>query len=367
MKKIRVAVVGLAHSHAKTLYDDFAMYEDEVEVIGFAEAGKTDAQTKEERYKNAGQMVGKVREYEDYRELLDLKPDIAIVTSENSSCGKISCEALSRGITVVTEKPMTGSFSEAVEMVKCAKENGARIFTNWPIAWFPAFIKAKELADAGEIGRVLRLTYRSPATWGPYSYAPDGQNPPGEQLARTWWYRKECGGGSLLDYACYGSALSCWFFGKAPEKVSGIMKSFVTKEFCDVEDYSALILDFGDTVGLLDGSWSTYNPGEIPSGPVIYGTEGTIVCDRRTPLVKVYKGRTHLSDPPTQVYETGDVYTKGLFARNVIDFMKGKGEISELLSEKLNLGVVAALDGGRKSAETGETVKVDIAKIKEIL
>ena len=363
MEKIKVAILGLAHSHARALYNQFAIYPDEVEIIGFAEAGKTDDQTKEERYKNAEKMRFAVREYEDYHDLLDLKPDIAIVTCENNTSGKISCEALKRGITVVTEKPMCGTYEDALEMVKCAKENGARIFTNWPIAWFPAFRKAKEIADSGRIGEVMRVTYRSPATWGPYSYAPDGQNPPGEELARTWWYRKECGGGSILDYACYGTAIAIWIFGRAPEKVSGLVKSFVTKEFSDVEDFSAMMLDFGDKVGLLEGSWSSFNPGEIPSGPVIYGTEGTIVCDRRSPVVKIYEGRSHVLVEPTEVIAMDGVEDSKLFGRNIIDFMQGKGEINELLTEKLNLAVMASLSAGRKSAETGETVKVEIPEI----
>jgi hypothetical protein len=35
-----------------------------------------------------------------------------------------------------------------------------------------------------------------------------------------------------------------------------------------------MLLDFGDGVGLLEGSWSSFNPAEIPSGPIIYGSDG---------------------------------------------------------------------------------------------
>lgn len=90
----------------------------------------------------------------------------------------------------------------------------------------------------------MRVTYRSPATWGPFSYSKDGILPPDEVLDKAWWYHADRGGGSILDYACYGAALTTWFFGKRAEKVKGIAKNFQVPAF-DVEDYSAMILDFG--------------------------------------------------------------------------------------------------------------------------
>jgi predicted dehydrogenase len=281
------------------------------------------------------------------------------VATENSVCADVSCEILEKGISVINEKPMAINYADAKRMADAAEKNGAHIITNWPIAWFPAFNYAKKLADEGRVGKIMRVVYRSPATWGPYSYGKEGVIPPIEWLNRTWWYRKECGGGSILDYACYGTILATHFFGKKALKVSGIAKQFGTVG-SSVEDYSAMILDFGDGVGLLEGSWSSYNPAEIPSGPIIYGMDGVIVCDRHSTVVKIYEGNTHAPKPPVEVIECADMTEfKGDLGRNIIDFLQGKAELNPLLGVDINLAVCAALDAGRKSAEQGITADVE--------
>ena len=169
-------------------------------------------------------------------------------------------------------------------------------------------------------------------------------------------YHHDRGGGSLLDYACYGAALTTWFFGKQAERVSGIRKNFNLPGF-DVEDFSAMILDFGDGVGLLEGSWSTYNCGEVPSGPIVHGTEGTIVCDRHSTQLKLYTGRAHGFVPPTEVIECGAKTPELNLARNVIDHLTTGTPLHPLLDAERNVSVLAALDAGRLSADTGKTIE----------
>ena len=128
-------------------------------------------------------------------------------------------------------------------------------------------------------------------------------------------------------------------------------------QFSDVEDYSAMMLDFGDGVGLLEGSWSTYNCGEVPSGPVLHGTEGTIVCDRHSANVKLYMGKSHQPVPPTEVFEAGKDRQVELLGPHLARVLHGEETPDEILSPELNLSVVAALDAGAESAHTGVTVK----------
>jgi len=359
MNKLKVAIFGLAHPHAAALTRAFKALPDEVDILGYADVGPYDDQTPEERYRNIGEQADDLTRYENWRELFALSPDVAVVATENSTCADISCEILSKGISVINEKPMAMNYSDAKRMADTAKANGAHIITNWPIAWFPSFNYAKKLADDGAVGKIMRVVYRSPATWGPYSYGKEGVVPPIEWLNKTWWYRKECGGGSILDYACYGTILATHFFGKKPLRVSGIAKQFGTVG-TSVEDYSAMILDFGEGVGLLEGSWSSYNPAEIPSGPIVYGTEGVIVCDRHSDIVKIYKGNTHKPLPPAEVVDCSEMSGfKGELGRNIIDFLRGKAPLNPLLDTEINLAVCAALDAGRRSAEQGMTVDVE--------
>lgn len=359
MNKVKVAIFGLAHPHAAALTRAFKALPDEVEILGYAEVGPYDDQTPEERYRNIGKSADDLKKFDNWRELLALNPDVAVVATENSVCADVSCEILSKGISVINEKPMAINYAEAKRMADAAKANNAHIITNWPVAWFPSFNYAKKLLDDGVIGKPMRVVYRSPATWGPYSYGKEGVIPPVEWLNKTWWYRKECGGGSILDYACYGTILATRMFGKKPLRVSGIAKQFGVSG-TSVEDYSAMILDFGDGVGLLEGSWSSYNPAEIPTGPVIYGTEGVIVCDRHSDMLKIYKGNTHAPKPPVEEIDCSKMSEyKGELGRNIVDFLRGKAPLHPLLETEINLAVCAVLDAGRKSAEQGITADVE--------
>lgn len=359
MEKLRIAYIGISHPHVIALYKTMIPHKDEVEVIGFADI-PADGLTKEERIAALGITMkgdiadGRLPEYADWRDLLEQKPDVAVVLADNRNCADICCAALSKGIAVVNEKPLTVSMEDAKRMEALSKEHNAPIITNWPIAWFPSFRKAKELADAGTVGKIMRVTYRSPATWGPFPY-----EKPNEEKARTWWFRGELGGGSVLDYACYGAILSTWIFGKRAKRVSAITKQFTTASYSDVEDYSAMMLDFGDGVGLLEGSWSTFNCGQVPTGPVIYGTEGTIVCDRYCNEVKVYKGVSHAPTEPTEVYTTEKEQQVELLGKNIIDFLRGRAPLNDMLALDINMDTMAALDAGIRSSKLGGFVDVE--------
>ncbi len=343
--------------HISALYNSLAKYSDKVKFIGWAASPCPDDQDFEKKARGSlGKAFETLKYYPDWLELANEKPDLALVCTDNSAHAEVACKLMSMGISVVLEKPMAATYADAKRIYDTYSESGAKLAVNWPIAWFPSFNKAKELCDAGRIGRIMRVTYRSPATWGPFSYSKDGILPPVEELEKTWWYRHDRGGGSLLDYACYGTALSTWFFGHRAKNAWGIKNSFAPEAVeTGVEDFSAMFFDFGEGIGLLEGSWSTYNCGEIPSGPIIHGTEGTIVCDRHSNKLKLYTGRAHGHIPPTEVIDCPSSLPELDFGKNILDHLIDGKPLHGLLTPELNLSVIAALDAGRRSAEVGGT------------
>lgn len=354
---LRCAIIGIEHMHISALYNSLSKYPTEVEFVGWAESPRPDNQDKEKKARTSlGKALDNLKYYENWLDLANEKPDLALVCSDNSTHADIACKLMSMGISVVLEKPMAATYSDAKRIYDAYRENNVKLAVNWPIAWFPSFNKAKEICDSGKVGKIMRVTYRSPATWGPFSYSKDGNLPPVETLEKTWWYRHECGGGSLLDYACYGAALSTWFFGHRAKSAWGVKNSFAPEALATgVEDFSAMFFDFGDGIGLLEGSWSTYNCGEVPSGPIIHATDGTIVCDRHSNTLKLYKGRAHGHIPPTKVIECPPSLPELDFGRNIIDHMTSNKPLHPLLTPEQNLSVIAALDAGRRSAESGGT------------
>lgn len=347
-KKLRAALIGMSHVHVHNLTRDFQRYPERLEIIGIADVPPYTDEEREMRIKfNVPECLG-LKIWDDYKELLTQDIDVAIVTTDIKDHARVAEEILAMGINVVAEKPMALDMEDARRMYRAAHKSTAELIINWPIAWFPAFRKAKELADSGVIGDVLRVHYRSPSTRGPYQlnqYTP-------EELSKLWWYKHDRGGGSICDYAGYGCVLSTWITGKTAKRVSGFKKNFFLP-FSDVEDYSTFTIDFGDAIGLIEGSWSTMNNGEIATGPVIFGTEGVIVADRFDPVVKVYKDLIPYkpSPIPNEVYETKEIEDN--IAKNVIDHLSDGAPLYDMITLDFNMKAMVAFDAGRRSCESG--------------
>ena len=347
-RKLRSALIGLEHVHTRMLANDFSKH-DEIEWVGMAELpGFSEEAIQKHIKKNVGTDL-EIPFWEDYKELLKQNLNLILVNSSVQGHTQIVEEALALGIHVVVEKPMALTMEDARRMYRAYKKSTAHLIINWPIAWFPTFRKAKELADSGVIGDILRVQYRSPSTIGPFK---PGEYTP-QELADWWWFQHEKGGGSICDYAGYGCVLTAWITGKKAKRVSGLKKNFLVP-FSDVEDYSVFTIDFGDSVGLIEGSWSTMSNGQIPTGPVVYGSKGVIVADRFDPAVKVYTDFIPYrpTPEPNEVYVMGPIEDN--LAANVIHFLLDGEPLFEMITPEFNMRAQAILDAGRRSCESGQ-------------
>lgn len=349
----KVAFVGLDHVHLNQMFDSFYRSDEDVEYLGAADFLSKDKEEIERKFETNTSKAAKetLKLFYDCDELLSLGPDIVVVNSDVKSHADCACMLLERDFNALVEKPMAFDFEDAKRMYRAAKKSKGELIINWPIAWFPAFNKAKELADAGTVGEVLRVQYRSPSTRGPYRL--DRFTP--RELSKMWWYQSDRGGGSIFDYAGYGCVLTTWITGKNAKRVSGIKKNFFLP-FSDVEDYSCFTIDFGDAVGLIEGSWSTMNNGEIATGPVVYGREGVIVADRFDPVVKVYKDLKPYQPSPAPTEEFSlPPQDNSMMAKNVIAHMTKGEPLHELLTLDFNMRAASALDAGIRSCNSGNT------------
>lgn len=347
MKKVRVAIIGLGHVHTAGMLFTFSKNEN-VEIVGIAEYGEY---TEEELQFNLSHHIPEgihPEVYRDYKELLKQKLDLAVIcTGVNEHANAVE-ETLALGIHTIIEKPMALTMAEAKRMYRAYKASSAQLMINWPVAWFSCFRKVKELADAGVVGEVLRVEYRSPATCGPYGR--DEMTP--QEFSKLWWYHHDEGGGAIPDYAGYGCLLTTWIAGCAAKRVSGFKKNYLML-FSDVEDYATFTIDFGRCMGLIEASWSTHSNGQIPTGPIVYGTEGTITADRFGTEVKVYKesDRYRPSCEPTEVYEF-EPTTDGV-AEHMVNHILHGTPLHELTTPEFNMKAMAAFDAGIRSCESG--------------
>lgn len=355
MKKLTVGIIGFDHIHARQFRDSFLRHPEQYDILGCADVPAKDGSYPEDsevrRLRNLGGDFGTL--YANYRDLLDLRPDVVAVCSTISRYPDMAEECCARGIVSVVEKPMAVSLKDAMRMYRSSEGYGVPLFVKWPIIWCRAFERVRELIREGAVGRVLRIQYRSPATLGPHS----GRYTP-EERRKMWWFHRELGGGSIMDYAGYGHALLTYLLGKPALREFGISKNFMMP-YSDAEDYSAFLMDFGDCVGWVEGSWSTVNSGEIPTGPVVYGSDGVLVADRFSPEVKLYRRFDHKFTPPDAVY-TVDADDFPDIADDLYRHLVHGHPVSELMLRDFNLTVMAELDAGIRSLSTGAAEPVSI-------
>jgi len=352
MGKYKVAFAGLKHMHAGMLFSSFSRLNDKFEWVGCTDNPPLDGSP--ESRMNAVLPKGHGLKYFDSLEgLLDKKPDLVLVCSDNASHGPLCETILERRIPVVLEKPMAASLAEGMRIARASALYGTPVFVNWPVTWMASFRLAYELVRKGAVGNPVRFHYRNPYSLGPFSHSETP--PPPSEFINTWWYKAEMGGGAMLDYCGYGCLLASWFLGKQAISAYGFSTNLLSP-YSPVEDYSTMTIAFPGAVALIEGSWATPSSGGVPSGPVVFGDKGTITADRYSESVRVY--RPHSTEPD-------EVVTAPPIADDLADSMyallsEGTSP-HETLCLPLNTTALAALDAGLRSAKSGMTEAVHYA------
>lgn len=360
MSKLRVGIIGCAHMHIQDLVKDFIKRPEVFEWVGIADTpwAVTPLSDQKDTRRNVicrvMEMCGIEKAFGDWHEVLACKPDLILLTSENSRHCEIACEAMRGGSHVIMEKPMATSYADAVKMVEVAKETGRIMIVNWPSTWDTAIRTAWRLLHEGVIGRPLKFHYRNSESLGPFSY---GQTMTGEEMRSEWWYQPELGGGATWDYIGYGNNLAAWFLGTRADEVFAIQENFMSDFAPEADDYSAAMLRFPGAVAHLEGSWATRSQGDVPYGPVIFGEKGTIVTHRPA---KVHVFTERHNTTPQMVVEA-DPMPEGRedLAAEFLHHLNTGEPLHGTLSMEVNLNAMAAIEAALRSAKSGKMEKTE--------
>jgi predicted dehydrogenase len=305
--------------------------------------------------------VGIPYAYSDYRQMLDNeKLDIVICNSENSKHPEVVAACGAAKAHVCVEKPMAANLEDALHMIRTAQESGIRVLVHWYMPFSPLMRRAKALIDQGAIGQILEINMRA-AHAGPL--APGVKHPgpnietvamTGPELASTWWYRAADGGGAMIDFCSYGAIISRWLIGEPAVAAIGLRVN-LNSPWSDADDNGAIIARFPHAIGVFEGSWTTVAAG-VPSGPIVYGTEGALVVDEFSdqPMVKVMRGCGKASSYNGIALPQG----RQTVAEEFIHHLETGAPLHPALDMRFNAEAMAILDAGVRSASSGrlETV-----------
>lgn len=368
-KTYRAAVIGFAHMHINHVAALYARHP-RIEWVGCADTVPARPELSTVRYTRTWNKsyalteLGVPREYGSYLELLQKEnPDIAVICSENVQHPDIVEACAASGTHVCVEKPMAMSLAHGLRMCRAATAAGTTMIVNWPIAWSPGAWEMKRLIDEGTIGTVLQVKYRAGHT-GPLGPGARHQGAAsakevlnGRERASSWWHQNDTGGGALIDFCCYGAMLSRWFIGEQALAAMA-MKANLDSHWGEADDNGFMLVRYPGAVGLFEGSWTTVHHG-VPTGPIVYGTRGTLVMENRDgkQVVRCERGGDEPEWFEPQVLPEGCRDVASAFVNHL-----DSGEpLPDLLTPSLNIDALAILDAGIRSAQSGRLENVGSA------
>ena len=351
-KVYNIAAIGFAHSHIRENIRDFAVLEDRVKCIAAADIKPRVPSVNADPGTRIGELRAAVEKYDfklydDYLKLIDENEiDIALVCCENAFHPFVAENLLRKGIHVVLEKPMAADMPGALRIARASRETGAKVFVNWPSAWSAGCRTAKKLCDEGEIGRLFKFTFRNGDSQGPLSY---GQKITDTEKGLEWWHHADVGGGALLDYCCYGACMSGWYLNEKPTAAYGLKANF-DSHYGTADDYATITVRFPNSVAILEGSWTTVNSG-VPNGPILFGTEGTMVVKRNR--IEVFKTRG--KETPDKIITADPLpANRDTLGKEVLHHLDTGEELFPMLDMPLNLQSMSILDAGIRSSASGK-------------
>ena len=209
------------------------------------------------------------------------KPDVVLLCPAAARHGEYVQRVAPYGAHILVEKPFAASLAEADAMV-AAMQPGRMLAINWPMRWMESMVTAMRLIEQGTIGEVREFHHYG-GNRGPLYHGADKieKEPTAEEKAASWFYKKDAGGGSLLDYLGYGTTLGTWFMGgRAPLEVMAMVDDPAGLE---VDEHSVVVARYETGLSKMETRWGTFtDPWTLQPQPkcgfVICGSEGTIAA-----------------------------------------------------------------------------------------
>lgn len=277
MKTWRVAGISFEHMH---MGDLLRMVNDhpQAEIVGICDEQESRMETAAKNF-----SIPRERQFTDYRACLEeTKPDIVILCPATARHAEWVEKVAPYGVHILMEKPMAASLADADRMIAAVNATGRTLAINWPLVWCESHRTAKRLIDEGAIGEVREVRYYG-GNRGPLYHLADKVEVSEEEVARqkpgSWWYRKDKGGGSLLDYLGYGVTLGAWYHqGRVPIEVTTIVDQTPGLE---VDEHSLTVARYETGLSKYETRWGTFTDPWVTQpqpkcGFVIVGSDGTI-------------------------------------------------------------------------------------------
>ncbi|WP_372724854.1 Gfo/Idh/MocA family protein [Novipirellula sp.] len=291
--------------------------------------------------------------------LQQTKPDLVILCPAASHHGEWVEKVAPFGCDIMVEKPFAGSLAEADRMIAATQASGSRLAINWPLTWMPSHRTAKRLIDESMIGEVLEVHHYG-GNRGPLWHAADKVERTASDVERekpnSWFYKRNQGGGSLLDYAGYGTTLGTWFMnGRRPIEVSCVVDQ---PEGLEVDEHSIIVARYDTGLSKFETRWGTFtdpwtHQPHPKCGFVIVGTRGTISSEDYADVVNL-QTESHPAARPIAVDELAPPQQNPV--QYMVDVITRGGQVEGPLSPEISRIGQQIVDTAVQSAQQRATL-----------
>ena len=148
--------------------------------------------------------------FTDFDQMMsDIKPDVLIVTTMDSTHHEFIIKGLKAGIQVITEKPLTTDEGKCQAILDAEKDSGKQIIVGFNYRWSPHATKIKEVLVGNQIGKVTSVDFH----WYLNIYH-------GASYFRRWHGEMDKGGSLWVHKSTHHFDLLNWWLDSDPVEVS---------------------------------------------------------------------------------------------------------------------------------------------------
>ena len=150
--------------------------------------------------------------------LADPDIDVVLIATPNDCHKPIAIRAMHAGKNVISEKPVTLSSADLLEMEHAAKETGKLLTVHQNRRWDDDFLIIKKLVEEQKLGHVFRIESRVHGSRG---------------IPGDWRNTKAQGGGMVLDWGVHLLDQMNMMMGKMPVSVYATLSNVTNEEVDD--------------------------------------------------------------------------------------------------------------------------------------
>jgi len=197
-------------------------------------------------------------------------------------------KAIEAGKHVYCEKPIGTSVERSLDLYRRAVERGVKHGVVQDKLWLPGLLKLRRLIASGFFGQILSI--RGEFGYWVFTGGPLSEGGDGAALQRpSWNYRKEDGGGIILDMLCHWRYVLDNLFGDV-QSVSCVGATHISKRWdeggqpyvCTADDaaYATFVLA-GGAIAHFNSSWAVRVRRDDLLTLQVDGTNGSAVAGLR--------------------------------------------------------------------------------------